>query len=84
MSHDIQQDEKIILLENNYQHMTKQINSLELAVKEGFAELKEEFRSMREESDKKYASKLVEKIVYGLVGIVLTTFVISINYLVFR
>ena len=81
---DNRQDNQIIVLENNYLHMTKQIDALETTVKKGFSELKEEFKCMREESDKKYASKMTEQVVFGLVALILISFVGALTYIVFN
>ncbi len=39
---------------------------------------------MFEKGDARYASKLSEKVVYGMVGVVLTTILIAILYLVIK
>lgn len=70
---DNNQDKKITVLETNYLNMSEQIKDLKKAVDLGFNDLKNEFRLIREENDKKYASKLTEKIVYGLVSLIVIT-----------
>ena len=64
---DHEQDLKINTLENNYKSMTEKIDEL----KKLMLEVKSEIKCFREDSDKKYASKLTEIIVYGLVGLIL-------------
>jgi hypothetical protein len=71
MERDNNQDIKITVLETNYKSMSGKIDDLKKSVDTGFAEMKEELKCMRQENDKRYASKLTELIVYGLVGLIL-------------
>jgi hypothetical protein len=81
---DNKQDLKINTLENNYKAMGEKIDRLEEAVVNGFNELKAEFKCMRAENDQRYASKLTEQIVYGLVGLILLAFAGGVVTLVLR
>ena len=78
------QDIKINTLEVNYLNMSQQIDKLDEKVEKGFTEVLHEIKCYREESDNKYASKLTEKIVYGLVGLILVAFATGLIYLVFN
>lgn len=69
-----QQDKQIAVLETNYKNMGEKIDKLEKAVVNGFNELKEEFKCFKQEADDKYASKLTEKIVYAMAGLILVSF----------
>ena len=73
MERDNSQDIKINTLEQNYKSMSEKIDDLKNTVKNGFDDIKKEFKCFREEADKKYASKLTEQIVYGLVGLILVS-----------
>ena len=81
---NISQDIKINTLEVNYLNMTKQISDLDTKVEKGFENVLREIRCFKEEADEKYASKLVEKIVYGLSSLVLVSFFTGLIYLVFK
>ena len=70
---DNEQDIKINTLENNQTSMAEKLDDLKLTMVAGFKDIKQEFKTMREENDKKYASKLTEKIVYGLVSLIVIT-----------
>ncbi len=83
-SNDNKQDKAIIVLENNYLHMSEQIKDLKLSVEHGFADLKAEFKCFRDEADKKYASKQTEIVVNGLVGLIVSAVVIALIALVVR
>jgi hypothetical protein len=71
------QNKAITILENNYQHMTKQINALENTVINGFADLKKDLKCMREESDLRYANKRIERVVDNLTWLVVSTVVLA-------
>ena len=60
------QDIKINTLEVNYLNMTKQISDLDTKIEKGFKNVIDEMKCFKQEADKKYASKQVEPIVYGL------------------
>jgi hypothetical protein len=83
---DNNQDNKIIVLETNYNTMADKIDKLEKSVIRGFSELKDEFKCIREENANRYVSKEkfepVRAIAYGFVGIVMTAVVIAIITLV--
>lgn len=81
---DTSQDIKINTLEVNYLNMTKQISDLDTKVEKGFENVLGELKCFKQEADEKYASKLVEKIVYGLSGLVLISFFTGLIYLVFK
>ena len=84
MDRDNSQDLKIKDLENNQQFMAEKIDDLKLTVVSGFSDIKrelkaqrdchaEDLKSIRIENEGKYASKLTETIVYGLVGLIVFT-----------
>lgn len=68
---DQQQDIKINSLEENHKFMAEKIDDLKETVIGGFNDIKKEFTCLKKESDEKYASKLTEQIVYGMVGLAL-------------
>lgn len=70
---DNEQDLKINTLENNQLSMAEKLDDLKTTMVAGFKDIKQEFKTMREENDLKYASKLTEKIVYGLVSLIVIT-----------
>jgi len=63
------QDAEIATLKEAQKNMAEKIDDLKHTVTNGFNEVMDRFDSL----DEKYASKLTEKIVYALVGIVLTS-----------
>jgi len=75
-------NKSIAVLEANYENMSEQIKDLKLSVEHGFADLKAEFKCFRDEADKKYASKQTEKIVNGLVGLIVSTVILALIALV--
>lgn len=60
--------------------MAEKIDDLKHTVTDGFKEVMDRFDSL----DEKYASKLTEKIVYALVGIVLTAVIGALVTLVIK
>lgn len=66
---DEQQDLKINTLENNQSSMSEKLDDLKKTMLAGFKDIKADFKAVRAESDKKYASKLTEKVVYSLVAL---------------
>ena len=90
---DNEQDLKIKDLENNQQFMAEKIDDLKSTVISGFSDIKKELKAQREchaedlksiriENEDKYASELTEKIVYGLVGLIVFTVFLAILTLV--
>jgi hypothetical protein len=77
-----EKDLKINTLENNYKSMSEKIDDLKDVVRDGFNEIKTDLKCFREDCDNKYASKLTEKIVYSMAGIILVSFLTAIVYLV--
>lgn len=75
VSRDNKQELDIAVLKNNYQNMSEKIDKLEKNVINGFEEIKMEFKCFRDENDKKYTSKLTEKIVFGLVALITIYFI---------
>lgn len=63
------QDAEIATLKEAQKNMAEKLDDLKHTVTDGFKEVMDRFDSL----DEKYASKLTEKIVYALVGIVLTS-----------
>jgi hypothetical protein len=84
MSNDNEQDKAIVKLETNYQNMSEKIDKLEKTVVKGFDDIKSEFKCFRNEADKKYASKLTEKIVYSMAGVLLLGIVYAFIGLVIK
>lgn len=75
---------KIAVLEANYDNMAEKIEDLKQAVEKGFSDLKSELKCYREEADKKYASKQTEKIVNGLVGLIVSAVILALIALVVK
>lgn len=75
---------EIATLKEAQKNMAEKIDDLKQVVTAGFSDIKEEFMKFREEADKKYASKLTETIVYGLVGIILVAVVTALIALVIK
>lgn len=78
-------------METEISHIKKDVNEIKKSNKENFEELKTliQTNSIMEaqrfkELDNKYASKLVEKIVYGLAGTILSAVALAITYLVVK
>lgn len=65
-----EQDLKIQKLQIDQSNMAEKFEDLKGTVINGFEKMEVKFDKFIEEADKKYASKLTEKIVYGLVGVV--------------
>jgi hypothetical protein len=80
MDDETKQDIKINTLEQNYKSMSDKIDDLKTIM----VEIKQDIKCFREDSDKKYASKLVEKIVYGLVSMLLVAFIGGVIALVIK
>ena len=74
------QDAEIATLKEAHKNMAEKIDDLKHTVTDGFKEVMDRFDSL----DEMYASKLTEKIVYGLVGIILTTVVGALIALVIK
>lgn len=70
MERDNKQELDIAILQNNYSNMSEKIDKLEKTVVKGFEDIKTELVCIKDSSDKKYASKLTEKIVYGMVALI--------------
>jgi hypothetical protein len=74
MDRNNQQDREIVVLQTNYHNMAEKIDKLERVLLRGIEELKMEIKCWREEADKRYASKLTEKIVYAMASLILVSF----------
>lgn len=79
-----EQDIKINTLEVNYKNMSEKIDDLKDTVIIGFDKIEKRFENFVIDADKKYASKLTEIVVYGLVGIVLTSFIAGLIIVVWK
>lgn len=86
-----EEKERFIVMETEISHIKKDVNEIKKSNKENFEELKTliQTNSIMEaqrfkELDNKYASKLVEKIVYGLAGTILSAVALAITYLVVK
>jgi len=83
--------ERFIVMENDISHIKKDVSEIKESNEKNFQELKvllqehvvmssHEFKCL----DDKYASKLVEKLVYGLVGTILSVVTLAVVYLVVK
>ena len=86
---NIKEKEEFAVMKNEISHIKTDLAELKINNEHNFQELKsllKEHVSWEEvkykELDGKFASKLTERIVYGLVGIVLTMVVSALLYLV--
>lgn len=77
-------DIKINSLEINQKNMAEQISDLKDTVVNGFDKMEKKFESFICDADKKYASKITELLVYGMVAIILTSFIGGVVYLVWK
>ncbi len=88
MERDHEQDNKIIVLETNYKTMSEKIDDLKSSVEKGFSELKNEFKCIRAENEKKFVSnerfEPVKILVYGTAGILLTAIMLGLTTLVIK
>jgi hypothetical protein len=86
-----EEKERFIVMENEISHIKKDVAEIKKSNDKNFSELKallqehvvissHEFKCL----DEKYASKLVEKVVYGLVGIILSVVAFAVIYLVVK
>jgi len=77
-------DLKINDLENNMTNIQKDVSEIKNDFKEFKNDFKTDFKSFKEHLDEKFASKaefrLVQKIVYGMVGTILTTVLLAFIY----
>lgn len=84
MSTEQEQDLAINSLKDNQGFMAEKLKDLKDTMVDGFADIKKDFTCFKNDCNKNYASKLTEKIVYALVGIVLVAFMSGLVYLVFK
>jgi t-SNARE complex subunit (syntaxin) len=73
-----QEIERLAVLENEVQHIKGCVEKIDKTLTEFVLAVNEQREADKEAADKRYASKLTEKLVYGLVAIVL----IGVAYLV--
>ena len=78
-------------MENEISHIKKDVSEIKISNEKNFQELKALLQEHVVVSnhelkclDEKYASKLVEKVVYGLVGIVLSLVATAVVFLVVK
>lgn len=81
---DQEQTTQIELLKQSQKSMSEKLDELKDLVIKGFAEIKIEMKETDERNEKKFASKLTEKIVYGMAGALLLTILGAIASLVIR
>lgn len=79
-----EKDIKINSLEINQNNMAEKLDDLKQTVVRGFEKIEERFECFVEDSDKKYANKNVEFVVYGMVAIILTSFIGGLIILVWK
>ena len=78
------QDIEIERLKNTQSFMAEKLDDLKDTVVNGFEKMEKRFEQFICDSDKKYASKPTEWIVYGLVSIVLTSFIGGLIILIWK
>lgn len=91
---DQKEQEQIIaieLLKNNQQILNEKMDAVRHELTIGFEsvenklyELRAEMKEIDTRNEKKYASILVERIVYGMVGLIITTILIALLALVVK
>lgn len=74
--------ERLAALEQSVCNVESQVEKLDHKVDERFDTLGEQLAAFIKSADEKYASKLTERIVYGLVGLVLAAVVTALIALV--
>lgn len=81
----------IELLKNNQQIMNKKMDAIRHDLTNGFesvetkiSELRTEMNEMDTRNEKKYASILTERIVYGMVGIMISAIIVALLALIIR
>lgn len=74
------QDAEIATLKEAQKNMAAKIDDLNTTVTDGFDRVMNKFDSL----DDKFASKLTEKIVYGLVGLILVAVITALVALVIK
>ena len=76
--------ENIAVLENDVKRMRGEIQEIKKTQENNHNEIKAMITGMIEDNDKKYASKLTEKVVFGLVWLILTAFWTGLVMLVMK
>ncbi len=81
----------IELLKNNQQIMNEKMDAIRHDLTNGFesvetkiSELRTEMNEMDTRNEKKYASILTERIVYGMVGIMISAIIVALLALIIR
>jgi len=81
----------IELLKNNQQIMNEKMDAIRHDLTKGFesvetkiSELRTEMKEMDTCNEKKYASILTERIVYGMVGIMISAIIVALLALIIR
>ena len=76
--------ERMARLETNIDYIKSGIDDLNNKLTKHIADEANDVACIRKESDEKYANKTVERIVYGMVGIILVTVLGAILYLIIK
>jgi hypothetical protein len=71
---------QVATLKTEFEEVRKQNVIDHRAILSALDDLKADFCSFKDNADKKYASKMVEKIVYAMIGII----VVSVLYLILK
>lgn len=72
----------MVKIETNLNNFGKKLDDHIADQKSDIKEIKDMIDNFIEEADGRYANKLVEKVVYGMIGTILTIFIIALIYLV--
>lgn len=78
------EETRISLLENNFINMMDKLDRFEEKLEEIKIQLTALPDSIFERADKRYASKLSEKVVYGMIGVLTTGVLVGILELLIR
>ena len=81
---DHEQTTQIELLKQSQKSMSEKLDELKDLVVSGFADIKKEMKETDEKNEKKFASKLTEKIVYAMAGAMLLAVIGAVMSLVIK
>lgn len=67
-----------------FSNMDKKIDDIKKAINDLRIDIAELPAKIFDKGDKRYASKLSEKIIYGMVGVILTSVLMAVIYLIIK
>jgi hypothetical protein len=75
---------QIIIMTEDIKRLKEDTSDIKSLIKSHMEKEDERYERLCENMDKKYASKQTEKLVYGMVGIILTAIVVAVSKLVIK